>query len=76
MAKPKSNDQQEPVDESVLNPPDELEVEEASDPIAEEYYPVEYSISSYGADYPVDGLVKRINSGSILARTRCASSKL
>ena len=38
-------------------------MEDAS--VGEEYYPVEYSISSYGADYPVDGLVKRINAGSI-----------
>jgi hypothetical protein len=65
MAVSKINDELELVDESTLNPPDEVEVEEASDPLAEEYYPVEYSISSYGADYPVDGLVKRINNGSI-----------
>lgn len=45
--------------------PDVLEVEEAADYVGEEYYPVEYSISSYGADYPVDGLVKRIDAGSI-----------
>jgi hypothetical protein len=32
----------------------------------EEFYPVEYSITSYGADYPVDGLVKRLNADSIL----------
>lgn len=48
-----------------FDPPDVLEVEEDADPIGEEYYPVEYAISSYGADYPVDGLVKRINAGSI-----------
>jgi hypothetical protein len=41
------------------------DVEEAADPDTEENYAVEYSISSYGADYPVDGLVKRINAGSI-----------
>jgi len=47
-----------------LDPDDKIEVVEsvAED---EEYYPVEYSITSYGADYPVDGLVKRIESGSI-----------
>ncbi|MCA9076037.1 MAG: DUF262 domain-containing protein [Planctomycetaceae bacterium] len=45
--------------------PDTLEVEEAADPVGEAFYPVEYAISSYGADYPVDGLVKRINSGTI-----------
>lgn len=27
--------------------------------------PLSYSITSYGADYPVDGLVKRINEGNI-----------
>ncbi|QGJ68652.1 DUF262 domain-containing protein [Planctomycetales bacterium 10988] len=53
------------LNEEQLNPPDTLEVEEAADPVGEEYYPVEYAISSYGADYPVDGLVKRINAGSI-----------
>lgn len=53
------------LNEEQFNPPDTLEVEEASDQIGEEYYPVEYSISSYGADYPVDGLVKRIDAGSI-----------
>lgn len=42
-----------------------LDVEENADREGEEYYPVEYAISSYGADYPVDGLVKRINAGSI-----------
>ena len=32
---------------------------------AEESIPFEYSITSYGADYPVDGLVKRINNNDI-----------
>lgn len=31
----------------------------------EETFPIKYSITSYGADYPVDGLVKRIKDGSI-----------
>ncbi|TET37299.1 MAG: DUF262 domain-containing protein [Dehalococcoidia bacterium] len=31
----------------------------------EETFPIKYSITSYGADYPVDGLVKRIKNGSI-----------
>jgi uncharacterized protein with ParB-like and HNH nuclease domain len=48
-----------------LNPPDTVEVEENADRISEDYYPVDYAISSYGADYPVDGLVKRINATSI-----------
>ena len=30
-----------------------------------EVVPVTYSITSYGADYPVDGLVKRLVSGDI-----------
>jgi hypothetical protein len=44
---------------------DTTEVYEAADQYAENYFPVEYSITSYGADYPVDGLIKRINAGSI-----------
>lgn len=32
---------------------------------SEEIIPFKYSITSYGADYPVDGLVKRITDGSI-----------
>lgn len=31
----------------------------------DESFPIKYSITSYGADYPVDGLVKRIRDGSI-----------
>ncbi|MET9020700.1 DUF262 domain-containing protein [Actinopolymorpha sp. NPDC004070] len=31
----------------------------------EETLPFQYSITAYGADYPVDGLVKRLQSGSI-----------
>lgn len=60
------------VDEAIEETDDESQqllpgwdVEENADQEAEEYYPVEYSISSYGADYPVDGLVKRISAGSI-----------
>jgi len=41
------------------------ELEDNYDQIGEEFTPFEYSISSYGADYPVDGLVKRLNSGDI-----------
>lgn len=48
-----------------LNPPDTFDVEEDLDAVGEEFYPVEYAISSYGADYPVDGLVKRINTNAI-----------
>ncbi len=35
----------------------------------EESIPSIYSIASYGADYPVDSLVKRINNGEILVLT-------
>ena len=31
-----------------------------------EVLPTTYSITSYGADYPVDGLVKRLNQGDIV----------
>jgi hypothetical protein len=48
-----------------ISPPDVEDVVENYDKVGEEFYPVEYSISSYGADYPVDGLVKRINSNAI-----------
>ena len=44
---------------------DPHEVEEAFDVDAELYVPFEYSITSYGADYPVDGLVKHVEDGSI-----------
>jgi len=36
-----------------------------TDPLGEEEDLVQYSISSYGADYPIDGLVRRIGDGSI-----------
>jgi hypothetical protein len=42
---------------SVVNPEIEADTEES--------IPFEYSITSYGADYPIDGLVKRINNGDI-----------
>jgi hypothetical protein len=45
-------------------PDDEVEIVDAiSDEIETPYT---YTITSYGADYPVDGLVKRIKEGSIL----------
>ena len=31
----------------------------------DEIIPFQYSITAYGADYPIDGLVKRISDGSI-----------
>jgi hypothetical protein len=36
------------------------------DEVLDETVPLKYSITSYGADYPVDGLVKRISDGSIM----------
>jgi hypothetical protein len=41
---------------------EEVEVEELQD---DELAPFKYSITSYGADYPIDGLVKRLKTGSI-----------
>jgi len=44
----------------------ETQVEDKLGDDSEEIIPFKYSIISYGADYPVDGLVKRIKDGSIL----------
>jgi len=33
--------------------------------VSDELLPIQYSITSYGADYPVDSLVKRMTNGSI-----------
>jgi hypothetical protein len=65
MPSDNDNDNDEDMPEDLLNPPDANEVEESFDKVGEEFYPVEYAISSYGADYPVDGLVKRINNNAI-----------
>jgi len=46
-----------------------MECAESSDEIIEdpdEVVPFVYTITSYGADYPVDALVKRLNKGNIL----------
>lgn len=46
-----------------------LQGEEEIDQIleeSEEVVPFKYSISSYGADYPVDGLVRRVRAGDII----------
>lgn len=53
--------------EKEIDPLDPNDIDEVEESVTdeEEYYPVEYSISSYGADYPVDGLVKRIVAGNI-----------
>jgi Protein of unknown function DUF262 len=41
------------------------EIEDNIDDTQEEVLPFKYSITSYGADYPIDGLVKRINNEDI-----------
>src|SRR5436190_18517661 len=51
---------------TTLFPPEEVDVEELNE---DELAPFKYSITSYGADYPVDSLVKRLNAGSILIPT-------
>jgi len=43
----------------------ELPIEDRRGDDSEELVPFRYSITSYGADYPVDGLVKRMASGDI-----------
>jgi Protein of unknown function DUF262 len=43
----------------------EHEIDEVLDD-ADEVVPFKYSITSYGADYPVDGLVKRISAQDII----------
>ena len=42
---------------------EELDAQELAE--EQEVAPFKYSITSYGADYPIDGLVKRIRDGSI-----------
>jgi hypothetical protein len=47
--------------------PEEIETDDVLDiDPAVEVVPVSYDITSYGADYPVDGLVKRMNQGDIV----------
>jgi hypothetical protein len=43
---------------------DEVEVEDLDE--INEVIPTSYSITSYGADYPVDGLVKRLEQGDVV----------
>jgi hypothetical protein len=45
--------------------PGEEEIEDNLGPDGEEVLPYRYSLTSYGADYPVDGLVKRLREDSI-----------
>jgi hypothetical protein len=51
--------------------PPEQDVEEAVQDLDEalEVIPFTYSITAYGADYPVDSVVKRINSSDIIVPT-------
>ena len=48
---------------------DEEPIIDAWDEEVEESLPYRYTITSYGADYPVDGLVKRMKSDAILVPT-------
>ena len=45
--------------------PPAVDDDDAAESIEEEFYPVEYSITSYGADFDVEGLVRRLNSHDI-----------
>ncbi len=52
--------------QTVENPSEQLTEEvEVANTEDDEFVPFKYSITSYGADYTVDGLVKRIENGSI-----------
>lgn len=46
--------------------PPVVDDDDAAESIEEEFYPVEYSITSYGADFDVEGLVRRLNSHAIV----------
>lgn len=47
----------------------DIKIEDNIDDDPGEDIPIKYSITSYGADYPIDGLVKRINNQSIYVPT-------
>ena len=53
---------------SQADPTDKIEMEEEVDDLdeAEEVIDFTYSITAYGADYPVDSLVKRIEANDII----------
>jgi hypothetical protein len=53
---------EDPYAEDETEPSDEV-VENAEDP--SDIIPFRYSITSYGADYPVDALIKRIQEGAV-----------
>jgi uncharacterized protein DUF262 len=52
-------------DQEIESKDTDLEDRRTEEGDAEEVQPFRYAISSYGADYPVDGLVKRIREGAI-----------
>ena len=53
--------------EKAIDPP-QGQIDEAIDDLdeASEVIPYNYAITAYGADYPVDGLIKRIAAGDIV----------
>ena len=51
--------------EAAESPQVDVEDQRTDEGDALEVQPLRYAISSYGADYPVDGLVKRIKDGAI-----------
>lgn len=55
------------VRERDLTPPGDEAVDDLDE--ASEVLPTSFSITSYGADYPVDGLVKRLGEGDIVIPT-------
>ena len=65
MATYEENEPKEPAESGP--PKDEEPVDDLDE--AAEIIPYTYSITSYGADYPVDSLVKRIEAKDILVPT-------
>jgi uncharacterized protein with ParB-like and HNH nuclease domain len=49
----------------LVNEEQETQIEDSLDDDSKEIVPFKYSITSYGADYPVDSLVRRMKDGSI-----------
>ena len=63
--------------EMSMIPEEEKEEEKIEDvDESEEILAYRYTITSYGADYPVDGLVKRLNAGDIIVPTFDPTFKL
>ena len=54
-------------EESKISPPGEVEVDDLDE--LSEILPETFSITSYGADYPIDGLIKRLDVGDIIIPT-------